>query len=77
MPSATMDPESGVGSGVADPSSVDANRRKSRRKLTVAHVPQEIIDSTQLSDTDRRLAEMGYVQVLLSLSSTLLDTPAQ
>ena len=58
-----MDPESGVGSGVAD-ASVDASRRKSRRKLTVAHIPQEVVDPKQLSDTDRRLAEMGYVQVL-------------
>lgn len=65
-PSARMDPERGVDSGVADPS-VDANRGKGRRRLTVAHVPQEVVDSTQLSDADRRLAEMGYVQVLLSL----------
>ncbi len=57
-----MDPETGVGSGVVDPS-VNANRRKSRRKPTVAHIPQEVVDLAQLSDADRRLAEMGYVQV--------------
>lgn len=61
-----MDPETGVGSGVADPS-VDANKRKSRRKSTVAHIPQEVVDFTQLSDADRRLAEMGYVQVSSAL----------
>ncbi|KAL8823996.1 MAG: hypothetical protein Q9191_005378 [Dirinaria sp. TL-2023a] len=57
-----MDPESGVGSGVTA-TSLDANRRKSRHKLTVAHLEQEIVDSAQLNDADRRLAEMGYVQV--------------
>lgn len=61
MPSASMDPESGAGGAVTDTSV----HRKSRRKLTVAHVPQELVDSTQLSDADRRLAEMGYIQVVL------------
>ena len=58
-----MDPETGVGNGVVDPS-VDATRRKSRRKSTVAHIAQEVVDFSQLSDADRRLAEIGYVQVL-------------
>ncbi len=71
MSSVTMDPESGAGSGIADPS-VDANGRKSRRKFTVAHIPQEVVDPIQLSDTDRRLAEMGYVQVLPPLLSPFL-----
>ena len=78
MASTAMDPETGVGtgvgSGVADPS-VDANRRKSRRKSTVAHIPQEVVDQTQLSDADRRLAEMGYVQVLPPLPPSLIYCP--
>lgn len=69
-----MDSESGVESGVADPS-VDANRRKSRRKSTVAHIPQEVVDPTQLSDADRRLAEMGYVQALPPLPPSLIHSP--
>ena len=65
-----MDPETWVGSAAADPS-VDGNRRKSRRKSTVAHIPQEAVDHTQLSDADRRLAEMGYVQVSPPLPPSL------
>ena len=69
-----MDPETGVGSGLADPS-VDTNRRKSRRKSTVAHIPQEVVDFTQLSNADRRLAEMGYVQVLPPLPPSSIHRP--
>ena len=61
-----MDPESSVGGGVAD-FPVDANELKSRHKFTVAHIPQETVDLAQLSGADRRLAEMGYVQVSLPL----------
>ena len=61
-----MDPENGtgVGTGIGAPG-VNASRRKSsgRRRSTVAHIPQEVVDHTQLNDADRRLAEMGYVQV--------------
>ena len=69
-----MNPETGFGSGVANPS-VDANKRKSRRKSTVAHIPQEVFDPTQLSDADRRLAEMGYVQVLPPLPPSTIHRP--
>ena len=69
-----MDPGNGVRSGVAD-SSLEANRRKSRRKSTVAHIPQEVFDPTQLSDADRRLAEMGYVQVLPPLPPSTIHRP--
>ena len=58
-----MDPDTRVGSGVADPS-VDTYRRQDCRKSTVTHIAQEVLDLTQLSDADRRLAEMGYVLVL-------------
>ena len=69
-----MDPENGVDSGVADPS-VDANRRKSSRKSTVAQIPQEVVDLTQLSDADHRLAEMGYVQVSPPLPPSSIHRP--
>ena len=63
-----MDPEVGAGPG-------NPERRKSsgRRRSTVPHVPQEVVDHAQLSDADRRLAEMGYVQV--SPSSLSLPPP--
>jgi hypothetical protein len=69
-----MDPESSAGGGVPD-LSVDTNKLRSRHKSTVAHVPQETVDLAQLSDADRRLAEMGYVQV--SPSPVPLPAPLQ
>ena len=66
MPFTTLGPE--VGSGVA-------NRRISHHKSTVAHIPQEVFDPTQLSDADRRLAEMGYVQVLPPFPPSTIHRP--
>ena len=63
VPSTTMDPETGIGREVADPS-VDANRWKSRCKSTIVNIPQEVVKFTQLSNADRRLAEICYVQLL-------------
>ena len=75
MASVTMDPEigNGTGTGIGAPGS-GAGRRKSsgRRRSTVAYIPQEVVDHTQLNDADRRLAEMGYVQVFPPLHLRLL-----
>ena len=61
-----LDPESGVGTGHTAPINTDASRRKSsgrRKSSAVVDIPTEHIDTKNLSDADKRLAEMGYVQV--------------
>lgn len=60
------DPESGVGTGHTAPINTEPSRRKSsgrRKSSAVVDIPTEHIDTTNLSDADKRLAEMGYVQV--------------
>ena len=71
-----MDPELGASARVGSPGA-DPERRKSSggRRATVPHVPQEVVDHAQLSDADRRLAEMGYVQVSLLSASPAQPSP--
>ena len=60
-----IDAERGDGTGLAKP--IDINKRKgsaARKSSVVATaIPTEVLHAAQLSDADRRLAEMGYTQV--------------
>ena len=61
----------GVGTGLDSAAAMDdsyAGRRKSafaRRKSSavVDEAPAAVVEASALSDADRRLAEMGYLQV--------------
>ena len=63
------------------PINTDPSRRKSsgrRKSSAVVDIPTEHVDTKNLSDADKRLAEMGYVQVSpspisLPLNSTFHD----
>ncbi|KAL6720323.1 polyamine transporter tpo5 [Lecanora helva] len=57
-----MRPESRIDSEAAD-SLVDTDRWKDQRRFATSRIGQEVVDPVQLSDADRRLAEMGYIQV--------------
>ena len=58
MASSTIDQESRADSGLAG-----FINQQSRSQINVPQNIQEVVDPTQLSNADRRLAEMGYVQV--------------
>ena len=58
----------GVGTGLEAQDPAASGRRKSafdRRKSSavVDEAPATVVEASALSDADRRLAEMGYVQV--------------
>ena len=63
--SVSMDPEAAPATGYVRP--IDINKRKSsaRRKSSAVptDIPTDILQAENLSDADRRLAEMGYTQV--------------
>ncbi|KAL9127153.1 MAG: hypothetical protein Q9217_003923 [Psora testacea] len=62
---ATMDPEigSGTGTGTGNVLPIPNNTKRRKSSAIVNDVPPEVLEVSALSNADRRLAEMGYVQV--------------